>query len=54
MLNVVIIREMHIKTTMGYHFKPAIIKKSTNNNDDNKKSTNNKGRRECGKKGTLL
>ena len=41
-----IIREMHIKTIMKYHFTPvriAIIKKSTN-----------KCWRQCGEKGTLL
>ena len=42
----VIIREMQIKTTMGYHLTPermATIKKSTNNQ-----------MMECGAKGTLL
>ena len=43
-----IIREMHIKSTMKYHltlFRMAIIKK---------KSTNNNRRRGCAEKGTLL
>ena len=42
-----IIREMQIKTTVRYHFKPiriAIIKKSTNK----------KCWRGCGEKGTIL
>ena len=39
-----IIREMQIKTTMRYHVRKAIIKKSTSN----------KSWRECGEKGTLL
>ena len=41
------IREIHIKTTMRYHFTPvrmAIINKSTNN----------KGWRGCGEKGSLV
>ena len=42
-----IIREMQIKTTMRYHFKPV---RMTNI----KKSTNSKCLRGCGEKGTLL
>ena len=42
-----IIREMKIKTTMRYHFKPVRVTII-------KKSANNKSWRGCGEKGTLL